>query len=64
MHHCPISEVILVNRGWVPEERMPPSRRADGRVAGKQRIEGIVRLGESVWQCVCLCVCLCVRVCM
>lgn len=40
-------EVILVNRGWVPEERMPPSGRADGRVAGKRRIEGIVRLGES-----------------
>ena len=33
---------ILVNRGWVPDERTPPATRAEGQVAGPVRLEAIV----------------------
>ncbi|EDQ90553.1 uncharacterized protein MONBRDRAFT_18583 [Monosiga brevicollis MX1] len=40
-------EVILVNRGFVPEAQAPPHKRAAGQVEGTVRLEGIVRHGES-----------------
>lgn len=40
-------DVVLFNRGWVPEERKDPARRAEGQVAGTVTVEGIVRLTEA-----------------
>ncbi|EGD77366.1 hypothetical protein PTSG_08459 [Salpingoeca rosetta] len=40
-------DVILVNRGFVTEDYVPPSKRQQGQVQGKQKLEGIVRLGEK-----------------
>jgi surfeit locus 1 family protein len=37
-------QVVLVNRGWVPVERKLPEHRADGQVAGRVAVEGLVRL--------------------
>jgi surfeit locus 1 family protein len=34
---------VLVNRGWVPNERKLPETRAEGQLAGDVSIEGIVR---------------------
>jgi surfeit locus 1 family protein len=35
--------VVLVDRGWVPNERKLPERRADGQVSGEVTIDGIAR---------------------
>ncbi len=40
-------EVVLFNRGWVPETRKDPARRAEGQVGGVVTVEGIVRLTEA-----------------
>jgi surfeit locus 1 family protein len=40
-------EVVLFNRGWVPETRKDPARRAEGQVDGVVTVEGIVRLTEA-----------------
>ncbi len=40
-------EVVLFNRGWVPEERKASGRRLEGQVAGVVAVEGIVRLTEA-----------------
>lgn len=36
--------VLLVNRGWVPFDKKPPSQRANGQITGDIKVEGIVRL--------------------
>jgi len=36
-------DVVLVNRGWVPEARRDPSMRSDGQIEGEVSISGIVR---------------------
>lgn len=35
--------VLLVNRGWVPEDRKNPARRPESQPAGTVTVEGIVR---------------------
>jgi surfeit locus 1 family protein len=35
---------VLVNRGWVPEDRKDPATRAEGLIAGEVAIEGIGRI--------------------
>lgn len=37
---------ILVNRGFVPEDRRDPARRAAGQVAGATGVIGLIRLSE------------------
>lgn len=37
--------VILVNRGWVPENRRDPATRAAGQVEGELAIDGLLRTG-------------------
>ncbi|MGF1611476.1 MAG: SURF1 family protein [Kiloniellales bacterium] len=36
---------ILVDRGWVPPERLDPTSRAEGQVAGEVEIEALLRPG-------------------
>lgn len=40
-------DVVLFNRGWVPETRKEPARRAEGQRTGIVTVEGIVRLTEA-----------------
>eukprot|EP01147_Barroeca_monosierra_P008514 gene8514-10253_t len=40
-------DIILVNRGFVPDEKRAPSTRVNGQLQGRVSIEGIVRLGEK-----------------
>jgi surfeit locus 1 family protein len=40
-------EVVLFNRGWVPEQLKDPARRTEGQVPGVVTVEGIVRLSEA-----------------
>ena len=35
--------ILLVNRGWVPEERRDPATRAEGQLQGEIEIEGLLR---------------------
>jgi surfeit locus 1 family protein len=35
--------VLLVNRGWVPEDRRDPATRPDGQLAGSVVVEGLLR---------------------
>ncbi|SLN33301.1 SURF1 family protein [Oceanibacterium hippocampi] len=39
---------VLVNRGWVPEERKDPATRAEGQVAGVQHVDGVARKSWKV----------------
>jgi surfeit locus 1 family protein len=39
-------ETVLVNRGWVPDERKAPERRAEGQVAGSVTVNGVLRLPQ------------------
>lgn len=39
----PGAPAVLVNRGWVPIERLAPERRAPGQIAGEVTIDGILR---------------------
>lgn len=40
------SNIILVNRGFVPPDRAAPRTRTAGQMAGPVRVEGLVRLSE------------------
>lgn len=40
-------EVVLFNRGWVPEGLKDPARRPAGQVPGVVTVEGVVRLSEA-----------------
>lgn len=40
-------ETVLIERGWVPEDRKLPERRAEGQVAGTVTLDGIVRLPQE-----------------
>jgi len=35
--------ILLVNRGWVPEQRRAPASRAEGQLSGPQAIEALLR---------------------
>jgi len=42
--------VVLVNRGWVPDDRRDPARRAEGQVPGTVTVEGAIRApGRQHW---------------
>jgi surfeit locus 1 family protein len=42
--------VVLVNRGWVPDDRKDPAKRAEGQVAGNITVEGAIRApGRQHW---------------
>lgn len=41
------SLTILVNRGWVPIEKMDPSTRPESQIEGEIELEGIVRTHED-----------------
>lgn len=40
-------EVVLFNRGWIPERLKDPARRTAGQVPGVVTVEGVVRLSEA-----------------
>ncbi|MEX0808326.1 MAG: SURF1 family protein [Dongiaceae bacterium] len=43
-------EELLVNRGWIPDDREDPATRAEGQVEGKVTIEALVRRpGTENW---------------
>ncbi|MBM3644169.1 MAG: SURF1 family protein [Alphaproteobacteria bacterium] len=39
--------IVLFNRGWVPSERKDPARRAEGQLAGRQELSGVVRRTQT-----------------
>ena len=39
-------ELVLINRGWVPEDKKRPDRRAEGQVAGTVTVDGNIRLPQ------------------
>jgi surfeit locus 1 family protein len=39
--------VVLVNRGFVPDERKDPARRAEGQLGGTVEVEGLLRLAPE-----------------
>jgi surfeit locus 1 family protein len=42
--------VVLVNRGWVPETRKNPAKRAEGQLAGTVTVDGAIRApGVQHW---------------
>ncbi|MEP9378217.1 SURF1 family protein [Aquabacter sp. CN5-332] len=43
----PSGAAILVNRGFVPEDRRDPATRKDGQVAGDVTVTGLLRLAED-----------------
>ncbi|PHQ69552.1 MAG: hypothetical protein COB93_07780 [Sneathiella sp.] len=42
-HRSATGEIVLVNRGWVPDGRKEPATRAEGQLAGEITVSGIVR---------------------
>jgi surfeit locus 1 family protein len=38
--------IVLFDRGWIPSEKKDPARRAEGQVAGKVELTGIVRRSQ------------------
>ncbi|MBI1179472.1 MAG: SURF1 family protein [Alphaproteobacteria bacterium] len=40
----PDGETVLVNRGWVPDEKRDPASRAEGELQGSVTVTGLVRL--------------------
>jgi len=43
--HLDDGRTLLVNRGWVPENRRDPATRAEGQIAGEVEIEALLRTG-------------------
>src|SRR5262245_61913463 len=42
--------IVLVNRGWVPDDRKDPAKRAGGQVAGEVTVDGAIRApGRQHW---------------
>jgi surfeit locus 1 family protein len=42
--------VVLINRGWVPDARKEPAKRAEGQVSGGVTVEGAIRApGQQHW---------------
>jgi surfeit locus 1 family protein len=39
-------ETVLIERGWVPEEKKLPETRAEGQLAGTVTVNGIIRLPQ------------------
>ena len=46
----PDAPAVLVNRGWVPNDRLDPATRTDGLPAGRVTVQGVLRLpAEQGW---------------
>jgi surfeit locus 1 family protein len=48
----PGGRIVFVNRGFIPAELKDPARRAAGQIAGKVRVQGLLRLppdGRPAW---------------
>jgi len=48
----PGGRIVFVNRGFIPAELKDPARRAAGQIAGKVRVQGLLRLppdGKPAW---------------
>lgn len=41
------SDIILINRGWVPVSKMKAAKRQEGQKTGLVELQGVVRLGEN-----------------
>ncbi|HVM85104.1 MAG TPA: SURF1 family protein [Candidatus Binatia bacterium] len=39
-------ETVLINRGWVPEDKKLPAARTEGQVAGETTLDGVIRLPQ------------------
>lgn len=39
--------IVLFNRGWIPQESKSPAKRAEGQVAGRVELTGIVRRNQE-----------------
>ncbi|MDP1749386.1 MAG: SURF1 family protein [Reyranella sp.] len=39
--------IVLFNRGWIPQEGKSPAKRAEGQVAGRVELTGIVRRNQE-----------------
>jgi surfeit locus 1 family protein len=39
--------VVLVNRGWVPDDRKDPAKRLEGQVAGTVEVDGAIRVPQQ-----------------
>lgn len=39
--------IVLFDRGWIPQERKDPARRAEGQAAGRVELVGIVRRNQE-----------------
>jgi surfeit locus 1 family protein len=39
--------VVLFDRGWIPQDKKDPARRAEGQVAGRVELAGIVRRNQE-----------------
>ena len=46
-HNFDISQVILVDRGWVPMKMVKPAKRMEGQIQGEVKMTGIVRHHEN-----------------
>lgn len=42
-----LSEIILINRGWVPKHKKNPTTRSEGQITGPIDIIGITRKHEN-----------------
>jgi surfeit locus 1 family protein len=40
-------KVVLFDRGWIPSEKKEPAKRAEGQVAGRVELTGIVRRNQE-----------------
>jgi surfeit locus 1 family protein len=40
-------DTVLINRGWVPENKKLPAARAEGQVSGEVTIDGVIRLPQQ-----------------
>lgn len=40
-------KIVLFNRGWIPSEKKEPAKRAEGQVAGRVELTGIVRRNQE-----------------
>lgn len=52
-----ISATILINRGWVPRDKVNPKNRQDGQIKDTVTLTGVIRTTEKVSCLYCDCNC-------
>ena len=40
-------KIVLFDRGWIPSEKKEPAKRAEGQVAGRVELTGVVRRNQE-----------------